>query len=104
VLLEITPAQLALAWLLAQGHDVVPIPGTKHPRRAAENAAAEHIALTATQLNSWKRSSRAEPGAANEKRSPHTTTPRNAEAPERREYFTCRCRAASAVVIMSRSL
>jgi aryl-alcohol dehydrogenase-like predicted oxidoreductase len=49
VLLEITPAQLALAWLLAQGHDVVPIPGTKHPRRAAENAAAAHIALTATQ-------------------------------------------------------
>jgi aryl-alcohol dehydrogenase-like predicted oxidoreductase len=47
--LEVTPAQLALAWLLAQGHDVVPIPGTKHPRRAAENAAAEHIALTATQ-------------------------------------------------------
>jgi hypothetical protein len=54
-------------------------------------------------LNSWKRSSRAEPGAANEKRSPHTTTPRNAEAPERREYFTCRHRPASPVVIMSRS-
>jgi aryl-alcohol dehydrogenase-like predicted oxidoreductase len=44
--LEITPAQLALAWLLAQGDDVVPIPGTKHPDRAVENAASARITLT----------------------------------------------------------
>jgi aryl-alcohol dehydrogenase-like predicted oxidoreductase len=48
--LQITPAQLALAWLLARGEDVVPIAGTKHPDRAAENAAASHIELTPTQI------------------------------------------------------
>jgi aryl-alcohol dehydrogenase-like predicted oxidoreductase len=39
--------QLALAWLLAQGDDVVPIPGTRRPERLAENAAAADVTLTA---------------------------------------------------------
>jgi aryl-alcohol dehydrogenase-like predicted oxidoreductase len=43
--LGITPGQLALAWLLAQGDDVVPIPGSRHPARIAENAAAAGIRL-----------------------------------------------------------
>ena len=42
-----TPAQLALAWLLAQGTDIVPIPGTKRLRYLEENVAAAAIALTA---------------------------------------------------------
>ena len=41
-----TPAQVALAWLLAQGEDIAPIPGTKQVARLEENAAAERIALT----------------------------------------------------------
>jgi aryl-alcohol dehydrogenase-like predicted oxidoreductase len=41
-----TPAQLALAWLLAQGEDVVPIPGTKRVRYLEENAAATRIELS----------------------------------------------------------
>jgi aryl-alcohol dehydrogenase-like predicted oxidoreductase len=41
-----TPAQLALAWLLHQGEHVVPIPGTRHPSRVEENAAAVDIELT----------------------------------------------------------
>jgi aryl-alcohol dehydrogenase-like predicted oxidoreductase len=45
-----TPAQVALAWLLAQGDDIVPIPGTKHVARIEENAAATGIALTAEQV------------------------------------------------------
>jgi aryl-alcohol dehydrogenase-like predicted oxidoreductase len=45
-----TPAQVALAWLLAQGDNIVPIPGTKHVRRMDENAAATGITLTADQL------------------------------------------------------
>jgi aryl-alcohol dehydrogenase-like predicted oxidoreductase len=45
-----TPAQVALAWLLAQGNDVVPIPGTKHVARLDENAASTGITLTAEQL------------------------------------------------------
>ncbi len=45
-----TPAQLALAWLLAQGDDVVPIPGTKRVDRLAENIAAAEIKLTAAEL------------------------------------------------------
>jgi aryl-alcohol dehydrogenase-like predicted oxidoreductase len=42
----ITPAQLALAWVLAQGEDVVPIPGTKRRKYLEENAAAADIELT----------------------------------------------------------
>lgn len=45
-----TPAQVALAWLLAQGDDIVPIPGTKRVSRMEENAAATGIALTADQV------------------------------------------------------
>ena len=41
-----TPAQVALAWLLAQGSDVVPIPGTKRPRYVAENIGAIGLSLT----------------------------------------------------------
>jgi aryl-alcohol dehydrogenase-like predicted oxidoreductase len=46
-----TPAQVALAWLLAQGDDIVPIPGTRHVARVEENAGAEKIRLTSDQLS-----------------------------------------------------
>jgi aryl-alcohol dehydrogenase-like predicted oxidoreductase len=42
----VTPGQLALAWLLHQGDDVVPIPGTKRSKYLEENAAAAEIELT----------------------------------------------------------
>jgi aryl-alcohol dehydrogenase-like predicted oxidoreductase len=42
---RITPSQLALAWLLAQGDDIVPIPGTKKRRYLEENATAVEIEL-----------------------------------------------------------
>ena len=45
-----TPGQLALAWLLAQGDDVVPIPGTKHKERLVENIGALTVKLTAAEL------------------------------------------------------
>jgi aryl-alcohol dehydrogenase-like predicted oxidoreductase len=45
-----TPAQLALAWVLAQGEDVIPIPGTKRRSYLEENAAAIDIRLTAEEL------------------------------------------------------
>jgi len=45
-----TPSQLALAWLLAQGEDVVPIPGTSSIARLEENAAATNLTLTAAEL------------------------------------------------------
>ncbi len=48
--LRATPAQLALAWLLHQGDDIVPIPGTKNPERLAENVAAANVSLSAEQL------------------------------------------------------
>jgi aryl-alcohol dehydrogenase-like predicted oxidoreductase len=44
--LGITPAQLALGWVMAKGEDVVPIPGTKSPRRLEENAAAAEARLS----------------------------------------------------------
>jgi|SRR4051794_35484080 aryl-alcohol dehydrogenase-like predicted oxidoreductase len=40
---RMTPAQLALAWLLAQGDDVVPIPGSRKPQRIEENAATTRL-------------------------------------------------------------
>jgi aryl-alcohol dehydrogenase-like predicted oxidoreductase len=46
-----TPAQVALAWLLAQGDDIAPIPGTKRIARLEENAAADGLELTAGQLS-----------------------------------------------------
>lgn len=45
-----TPAQLALAWVLAQGEDIVPIPGTKRTRYIEENAAAASIELAEDDL------------------------------------------------------
>jgi aryl-alcohol dehydrogenase-like predicted oxidoreductase len=45
-----TPAQIALAWVHAQGQDVVPIPGTKRRRYLEDNAAALDIALTKDDL------------------------------------------------------
>ncbi len=45
-----TPGQLALAWLLAQGDDIVPIPGTKRKERLLENIGALAIDLSATDL------------------------------------------------------
>jgi aryl-alcohol dehydrogenase-like predicted oxidoreductase len=45
-----TPAQIALAWLLAQGGDVAPIPGTRRVARVEENTAADGVVLTADQL------------------------------------------------------
>ena len=46
----ITPSQLALAWVMAQGDDVVPIPGTKQRARLEENAAAADVVLTSADL------------------------------------------------------
>lgn len=45
-----TPAQLALAWVLAQGPDVVPIPGTTKVSRVEENVGALDVVLTADDL------------------------------------------------------
>ena len=44
------PAQVALAWLLAQGDDIAPIPGTKHVARVEENTAADAIELGQEQI------------------------------------------------------
>ncbi|GIJ42610.1 aldo/keto reductase [Micromonospora andamanensis] len=45
-----TPAQVALAWLLAQGEGIAPIPGTKRVHRLEENCAADNIRLTSGQI------------------------------------------------------
>ena len=45
-----TPAQIALAWLLSQGDDIAPIPGTKRVARVEENTAADRIELSAGQI------------------------------------------------------
>jgi aryl-alcohol dehydrogenase-like predicted oxidoreductase len=45
-----TPAQVALAWLLAQGSDIAPIPGTRRVSRLEENLAADTVELTKEQI------------------------------------------------------
>jgi aryl-alcohol dehydrogenase-like predicted oxidoreductase len=47
---DVTTAQLALAWLLAQGRDIVPIPGTKRRRFLEENAKAARVTLSSAEL------------------------------------------------------
>jgi aryl-alcohol dehydrogenase-like predicted oxidoreductase len=46
----VTPAQLALAWVLSRGEDIVPIPGTKHRKYLEENAGAPNVELTEEDL------------------------------------------------------
>ena len=46
-----TPAQVALAWLLAQGDDLAPIPGTKRVTRVEENTAADAVELSTAQID-----------------------------------------------------
>jgi len=68
-----TPAQLALAWLLAQGDDIVPIPGTKRKDRLLENLGSLSVELTASDI---ARISAAVPvGAAAGSRYPETQMP-----------------------------
>src|SRR2546423_5523378 len=47
---DATPAQVALAWLLAQGDDIAPIPGTKRISRVEENTAADSVELSTDQI------------------------------------------------------
>jgi len=46
----VTPAQLALAWVLAQGEDVIPIPGTSSVQRLEENHRSIDVVLTTDEL------------------------------------------------------
>lgn len=48
---NITPGQLALAWVLAKGEDIVPIPGTAHRKHLEENVAALDVKLSADELS-----------------------------------------------------
>ncbi|MEU8081623.1 aldo/keto reductase [Catellatospora citrea] len=57
-----TPAQVALAWLLTKGDDIVPIPGTKRVHRVEENTAADAVELTAEQVAALDRLTPAEGG------------------------------------------
>jgi aryl-alcohol dehydrogenase-like predicted oxidoreductase len=50
-----TPAQLALAWLLAKGDDIVPIPGTKHRSYLEENVSAVDVSLSAADAGELER-------------------------------------------------
>jgi len=50
-----TPAQLALAWLLRQGKDTVPIPGTKRRTYLQDNVAAAKVLLTVAELDELNR-------------------------------------------------
>lgn len=58
-----TPAQLALAWLLAQGEDIVPIPGTRRVRYLEENVAASSVRLSEADVAALARTLEALPVA-----------------------------------------
>ena len=68
----VTPSQLALAWVLSRGDDVVPIPGTKRRTYLEENAAAADVELTAGELERLERAFPA--GAAAGDRYPDMST------------------------------
>eukprot|EP01099_Mayorella_cantabrigiensis_P002996 TRINITY_DN2353_c0_g1_i2.p1 TRINITY_DN2353_c0_g1~~TRINITY_DN2353_c0_g1_i2.p1 ORF type:complete len:347 (-),score=104.70 TRINITY_DN2353_c0_g1_i2:64-1005(-) len=51
---KVTPAQLALAWILEQGDDMFPIPGTTREKNARENNESVKVKLTASELNELK--------------------------------------------------
>ena len=53
--LDATPAQVALAWLIAQGQDIAPIPGTRRVARVEENTAAYGIEMSEDQLDRLNR-------------------------------------------------
>ncbi len=61
-----TSAQVALAWLLTRGEDIVPIPGTKRVSRVEENTAADAIMLTPKQIAALDRLTPAEGAHHNE--------------------------------------
>lgn len=67
-----TPAQLALAWVLAQGQDLVPIPGSRHARNVEDNAGPVEVQLTAEELRMIDQVFL--PDAARGTRSPDMTT------------------------------
>jgi aryl-alcohol dehydrogenase-like predicted oxidoreductase len=69
---DITAGQLALAWLLAQGDDVVPIPGTRSATRVEENVGAADVELTAGDL---ERIEAVLPGGAHGSRYPEAMMP-----------------------------
>jgi len=60
--LGVTPVQLSLAWLLHQGPDIIPIPGTRRPERVDENAKASTVTLDRSLLEKIDRIAR--PGLA----------------------------------------
>jgi aryl-alcohol dehydrogenase-like predicted oxidoreductase len=68
----VTPAQLALAWVLSRGDDIIPIPGTKRRSFLEENAAAVELELTAGELERLERSF--PPGVAAGDRYPDMST------------------------------
>jgi aryl-alcohol dehydrogenase-like predicted oxidoreductase len=68
-----TPAQLALAWLLAKGPEIVPIPGTRSRARLEENAGAAAITLSAAEVARLEAA--LPPGAAEGARYPRQMTP-----------------------------
>ena len=61
---DVTPAQLAIAWVLAQGDDIVPIPGTKRRSYLEQNAAAAGVELSGDDI---ARIEREVPAAAGER-------------------------------------
>lgn len=52
---ETTPARLALAWVLAQGEETIPIPGTKHRKYLEDNASAVDVTLTGSDIEDIER-------------------------------------------------
>lgn len=48
---EVTPAQVAIAWVLSRGQDVIPIPGTRHLKYLEQNIGAAKIRLSAEEIN-----------------------------------------------------
>ena len=83
----VTPGQIALAWLLAQGGDVIPIPGTTTRKHLDENVASAEIALDAQDLARLDSAAPRDAAAGTRYPAPHHQFQRR---PERAEHRRCR--------------
>ena len=89
--IDATPAQVALAWLLAQGDDIAPIPGTKRVSRVEENTAADGIELSAEQIAAARTISPRPPASATTRRTWPSSTADHRRAWQRRDSPSRAC-------------
>jgi aryl-alcohol dehydrogenase-like predicted oxidoreductase len=79
-----TPGQVCLAWLVHQGNDIIPIPGTKNQKYLDENIKAAHVKLSAKQLEALRKAAE-ESAPVGERYAPSTEMAMFGDSPPKKE-------------------